>query len=225
MKSKFVPLCAVLGCLVASLSLVGASQAAPFPADQVHFIQDWINNPVIQEQDKIYSLQSTDLDPASQVSFTTNAFPGLDVHTVVNFVVPTGLFHITYDVDIAPGGPGIRFETVSNDSDVPSIAPDVLVEKKVYDAAGSLLGTLDSLSGTPSAVLNVDALNLTHLHIVETFSVDQGVVAGQPGILSSATNTYTEVTAVPEPASMSIWGLLAATGMVAGWRNRRKATA
>lgn len=230
MNTNYCKTPTLLGCLIAAWLSVGEAQAAIFTS-----VGGWRTSGSFTDQDKKYTFVSATLPDTTTITFQTFVFPGLDIHTVFNGPVPRGVYTLNYQIDIVPVAGEIPkiFDTVSLDSDVPSAAPDVRVTKVIRDHAGATLGTLVSLSGNPSALLDVEDLHLTELQISMTYRVDQGDVLflphppfpanrPAPGILSSATDTYTEVDlVVPEPASLVLWGGLGALGLAFGWRKRR----
>jgi hypothetical protein len=205
-------------CIVACVLYVGLLYASAAEASIVMPVLDWTRSPV-QDQDKLYTLLTgTTLPSDTELTFETYAFPGLDLHTVNNSSLGPGIYQLNYSVEITSSGR--FFDTVSLDSDVPRTAPDVLVTKKVYGPQSTLLTTLTSLAGVPSAIYTFPS-GLTKIWINETFGVDQGDVPGKPGILNSATNDYTEVI-IPEPAAIVVWTLLGTIAAGLGvWRYQR----
>jgi hypothetical protein len=205
--------CATASVLLMLLLSVSVSQASI-----VVPVSDWTRSPV-QDQDKLYTLLAdTALPPSTEMTFETYTFPGLDLHTVNNSALGPGIYQLNYSVEITSSGR--FFDTVSLDSDVPRTAPDVLVTKKVYGPQSTLLTTLTSLSGVPSALYTFP-LGLTKIWINETFRVDQGDVPGKPGVLNSSTNDYTQQVVIPEPAAIVVWTLLGTVAVSWGvWRQR-----
>jgi len=217
--AKYLKPAAFLGVLIAGLVFVAQSPASVVFDPINRTIDTWGDEPVT-DQDKKWTLIDTNLNPNTAVQFFTTVQTTQDVHSsTLNFVgsLPVGTFFIDYSIEIV-GAPLLFFKAVSMDTTVPDqSAPGVTVVKLVDDDADPVddpLRTLTSKNGVPSGLQFFPPL-LTKLWVHETFTVPTD------GLLTNATNTYTQAP-IPEPASVLLWLGLGGTAAVVCWWRRRK---
>jgi hypothetical protein len=166
------------------------------------------------ETDKNYTLISSDLPTTTGLTIgSIGAFHTVtfNFNTGGNQSLAAGTYTVEYTVQITD--PNFTFLSASIDTTVPGATPGVTVTKDIYDVSSNLLTSLTSTSGSPDGPNGLGS-GLSFIDVIETFTVDSG------GILTAATNTYTQTTKTPSPASLILLGL-GLTGIAAVSRKKK----
>ena len=208
---------------VLALPLFAAQPAGAVACSSVATISAWaaLGSTGCVDDDKLYVFLNNGPDTAlpGTSTFAVGTIlqpPSGASHTVAfgfGTTLAPGTYSIEYSVTITSVGP--TFGTVSIDTTVPgSSAPGVTGVKNITNSTGTnVISDLTSTDGNPGGPENFPA-GLTFIDVSEVFTVPTG------GIISGATNTYTEVNVpqAPAPASLILLGL----GLVGAGALRRK---
>ncbi len=131
--------------------------------------------------------------------------------TDLAFIPVPATFTLDYKVQI--NQPNYSFDAITLDS--AHMDDGFTVTKSVYsDAFSTKILELTSVNGSKSGPISL-AGNLDTIWVRDTVVVQQG------GRLSNITNTFTQ-RAVPEPASLAIWGGMAVLGLIFARRRMKK---
>jgi len=211
--------------MLAAGGLASGSAWAQTQCGDIDTIGEWADAPDSQciDQDKLYTLDdATTLPDGDGVDIETLVVGDTDYHTVTfNFADPITAdntpYAIHYTIEIVGDCVGCKhrvFGEVDIDTTAPGGQDTTTATKMVcYDEGMQDCIELVSENGEPDGPYALDPVK--KLWVWETFS------ASGDGIMTSATNTYTEITDTPEPASIALMGLgLAGLGV---WRRRNKA--
>jgi hypothetical protein len=208
----------VFSVLIAGLLFVNQSRAAIITGDTVTTdIATWTNNQVLN-QDKLYTLISTNLPTNTQAKFQL-LFPGpTEFHNLTLtpvgelFNPPLAVYSLVYTVSITD--PERCFSNVRLSANVDH---DVVTVTKLVVGDGvnhtlTVVGSAQQDFALPFSPF------VKFLTVTET--IDVGPV--HTGALASVSNQFTEVV-VPEPSTLLVWSGLGAMGLVIAWRRRNRA--
>ena len=169
------------------------------------------------DTDKIYTFISSgtggDLALPGTSTFSVGTVlqpPSSALHTVAfgfGVTLAPGTYNLEYTIQITTQSPQPIFGTVNLDTTVPGgtcgTSPCSAI-KNIFEANGThVITDLQSDNGVPSGTPSFPA-GLTFIDVHEVFTVPTG------GVLSGATNTYTELNVpqtTPAPASLILLGL------------------
>jgi hypothetical protein len=187
----------------------------------------WAGAPTFQQQDKLYTFISASaslFDPTATpevdtpVQFNLQVIDGLDNHTltlaggITGVALPAGVYDLDYTIELAGGGPGVSFQSVSLGATLAAPNAEATIRKILRDASGSVIDTLtvDASNLTDSTTL---VGGHTFLEVEEHIVVTSGAVFG-------TTNTYVQ-NLVPEPGATALLGVAVMVGGVRYWLRRR----
>ena len=172
-------------------TMIGASMLASQAAWAVACpatVGQWAGVGTCTDDDKDYTFISSTLPTGSGFAVTTVPLGTTAIHTVsLNFgsTLAPGTYSLEYHIAINILGP--TFGAASLDSTVPAQAPGVTVTKDIFDITGTThFFTLTSSGGAPAGPDSFPA-GVRAIDVKESFSVTSN------GIISAATNTYTEL--------------------------------